>query len=94
MSRFRAAPRQGHMDRLKRIYAYAIRTKACAVRFRTDRPDYLYLPDQTFDWTYSVYGDVHEILPDGMLEPLSKSVFTTTTLDANLEPFSCSRYNI
>ena len=27
MSRFRAAPRQGHMDRLKRIYSYAIRTK-------------------------------------------------------------------
>ena len=27
MSRFRAAPRQGHMDRLKRIYAYATRTK-------------------------------------------------------------------
>ena len=26
MSRFRAAPRQGHMDRLKRIYSYAIRT--------------------------------------------------------------------
>ena len=24
MSRFRAAPRQGHMDRLKRIYSYAI----------------------------------------------------------------------
>ena len=36
MSRFRAAPRQGHMDRLKRIYAYAIRTKDYAVRFRTD----------------------------------------------------------
>ena len=27
MSRFRAAPRQGHMDRLNRIYSYAIRTK-------------------------------------------------------------------
>ena len=24
MSRFRAAPRQGHMDRLKRIYSYAL----------------------------------------------------------------------
>ena len=36
MSRFRAAPRQGHMDRLKRIYAYAIRTKDYPVRFRTD----------------------------------------------------------
>ena len=27
ISRFRAAPRQGHMDRLKRIYSYAIRTR-------------------------------------------------------------------
>ena len=27
MSRFTAAPRQGHIDRLKRMYAYAIRTK-------------------------------------------------------------------
>ena len=31
MSRFRAAPRQGHMDRLKRIYSYAIRTKDYAI---------------------------------------------------------------
>ena len=23
-----------------------------------------------FDWTYSVYSDVHEILPDDMPEPL------------------------
>ena len=36
VSRFRAAPRQGHMDRLKRIYSYAIRTKDYAIRFRTD----------------------------------------------------------
>ena len=36
MSRFRAAPRQGHMDRLKRIYSYAIRTKDYAIRFRTE----------------------------------------------------------
>ena len=40
MSRFRAAPRQGYMDRLKRIYSYAIRTKDYAIRFRTDQPDY------------------------------------------------------
>ena len=40
MLRFRAPPRQGHMDRLKRIYAYAIRTKDYAVWFRTDQPDY------------------------------------------------------
>ena len=63
MSRFRAAPRQGHMDRLKTIYSYAIRTKDCATSLRTEQPDYSFLPDQAFDWTYSVYGNVHEILP-------------------------------
>ena len=84
MSRFRAAPRQGHMDRLKRIYSYAIRTKDYAIRFRTEQPDYSFLPDQDFDWTYSVYGNDHEILPDDMPEPLGEAVTTTTTMDANL----------
>ena len=82
MSRFRAVPRQGHMDRLKRIYAYTIRTKDYAVRFRTDQPEYYFLPEQDFDWTYSVYGDVHKILH--IPEPLGKAVVTTTTMDANL----------
>ena len=84
MSRFRAAPRQGHMDRLKRMYSYAIRTKDYAIRFRTDQPDYSCLPDQDFDRTYSVYGNVQEILPDDMPDPLGEAVTTTTTMDANL----------
>ena len=46
MSRFRAAPKQGHMDRLKRSYSYAIRTKDYAIRFRTEKPDYSFIPDQ------------------------------------------------
>ena len=45
-SRFRAAPGQGHMDRFKRIYSYAIRTKYYAIRFRTDHLDYSFLLDQ------------------------------------------------
>ena len=84
MSRFRAAPRQGHMDRLKRIYCYAIRTKDYAIRFRTEQTDYSFLPDQDFDRSYSVYGDGPKILPDDMPEPLGKPVVTTTTMDANL----------
>ena len=84
MSSFRASPRQGHMDRLKRIYSYAIRTKDYAIRFRTDQPDYSFLPNQDFDWTYSVYDNVQEILPDDMPEPLGKAVITTTSMDANL----------
>ena len=84
MSSFRSAPRQGHMDRLKRINSYAIRTKDYAIRFRTDQPHYSFLPDQDFDWTYSVYGNVQEIVPDDMPEPHCKAVITTTTMDANL----------
>ena len=84
MSRFRPAPRQEHMDRLKRIYSYAIRTKDYAIRFRTDQPDYSFLHDQDFDWTYSVCGNVQELLPDDMPEPLGEAVTTTTTMDANL----------
>ena len=49
MSRFRAQPRQGHLERLKTIYSYVIRTKDYATRFRTTEPDYSYLPDQYFD---------------------------------------------
>ena len=86
MTRFRAAPRQGHMDsRLRRIHSYAIRTKEYAIRFRTDQPDYSFLPDQDIDWTYSVYGNFQEILPDDMPEPLGEAVITTTTMDANLD---------
>ena len=87
MSRFRAASRKGHMDRLKRIYSYAIRTRDYAIRFRTDQPDYSFLPYQDYDWTYSVYGIVQEILPDDMPEPLGKAVITTTTMDAILNHY-------
>ena len=52
--------------------------------FRTDQSDSSFLPDQDFDWTYSVYGDVHEILPADMPEPLGKAVVTSTSTDANL----------
>ena len=45
---------------------------------------YHFLPDQDFDWIYSVYGDVHKILPDDMPEPLGEAEVTTTTMDANL----------
>ena len=44
-------------------------------------PEYSFLPEQDFHWTYSVYGDVHEI---HMPEPLGEPVVTITTMDANL----------
>ena len=84
MSRFRAALRQRHLERLKRIYAYDIRTKDYATRSRVMEPDLSYLPEQNFDWTHTIYGDVQEIIPQDIPDPLGKSVTTTTKMDANL----------
>ena len=36
------------------------------------------------DWSYTVYGNTHEIIPHGFPKPLGKSVTTTTTIDTNL----------
>ena len=84
MSRFRSAPRKGHLERLQRIYGYVLKTKHYSTRYRTEEPDYTYLPDMKHDWTYTVYGNTQEIIPHDCPKPLGKSVTTTTTLDANL----------
>ena len=83
MSRFRLAPKVGHIERMKRIYGYLSRTKHYALRFRTAEPNYMQLPDLEFDWT-RIYGGVVEEIPKDAPEPLGKSVTTTTFLDANL----------
>ena len=84
MSSFRAAPRVGHLDRLKRIYGYLGKMKHATIRIRTGEPDYSDLPQQEYDWTYTVYGNVQEKIPDKLPEPLGKPVTLTTYVDANL----------
>ena len=84
MSRFRSAPRKGHLERLQRIYGYVLKTKHYSTRYRTKEPDFSYLPNMKHDWSYTVYGNVQEIIPNNCPKHLSKSVTTTTTLDANL----------
>ena len=84
MSRFRSAPRKGHLERLQRIYRYVLKTKHYSTRYRTEVPDYTYLPDMKYDWSYTVYGNTQEILPHDCPKPLGNSVTTTTTLDTNL----------
>ena len=84
MSMFRSAPRKGHLERLQRIYGYVLKTKHYSTRYRTEEPDYTYLPDMKYDWSYTVYGNTQEIIPHDCPKPLGNSVTTTTTLDANL----------
>ena len=84
MSSFRVAPRQGHLERLKRICGYLSKFRMACIRFRTEEPDYSDLPAKEYDWTRTVYGRVRERKAEGRPEPKGKRVVTTTYKDANL----------
>ena len=84
LSSFRAAPRQGHLDRVKRIYGYLAKMRHAKIRIRTDEPDYSDLPIPSYDWSESVYGTSKEVLPTDAPEPLGKFVTLSHYVDANL----------
>ena len=84
MSSFRFAPRQGHLDRLKRIYGYLSKMRHGAVRFRTGSPDFSAIPLTEYDWERSIYGKVSEMVPDDAPTPYGPRVTITTYVDANL----------
>jgi hypothetical protein len=84
MSRFRTAPKKGHLERLKRIYGYLRRFKSAAIRVRVNEPDLSTLPVQEFDWAETVYGKVQEEVPKDIPAPYGKPVVTVTYVDANL----------
>ena len=56
LSRFRAQPRKGHLDRAKRIVGYLLFLPDGAIRFRTGEHDFSSLKDQEYDWTRCVYS--------------------------------------
>ena len=84
MSGFRVAPRQGHLDRLKRLYGYLMRFRNAVIRIRVDEPDYSDLPDPEYDWARTVYGEIKEVVPPDAPKPLGKPVVHTCYVDANL----------
>ena len=84
MSSFRVAPRQGHLDRVKRIYGYLCKMKHATIRVRTEEPDYSDLPIPVYDWAYTTYGTVKELKPTDAPPPLGKRVTMTTYVDTNL----------
>ncbi len=84
LSSFRPAPRQGHLDRAKRLCCYLSNFKDASIRFRTDEPDYSMLPEQCADWDTRIYGEVREDVPEDAPEPLGRYVTITSYFDANL----------
>ena len=84
LSRFRAQPRKGHLDRAKRIVGYLLFLPDGAIRFRIGEPDFSSLKDQEYDWTRTVYSGACEQIPHEIPKPLGKHVQTTHYVDANL----------
>ena len=84
LSRFRAQPRKGHLDRAKRIVGYLLFLPDGANRFRPGEPDFSSLKDQEYDWTRSVYSGACEQIPVDIPKPIGKHVQTTYYVDANL----------
>ena len=84
LSRFRAQPRKGHLDRSKRIVGYLLFLPDGAIRFRTGEPDFSSLNDQEYDWTRSVYSGACEQTPHDIPKPLGEHGQTTHYVDANL----------
>jgi hypothetical protein len=86
LSGFRSAPpRQGHLDRAKRVYGYLAKMKHADIdiHVRTEEPDYSGLPEQELDWTCSVYENVQEVKLTVPPEALGKHVTLPHYVDAN-----------
>jgi hypothetical protein len=83
LSSFRAKPRQGHLERTKRVVSYVARFKESTIRFRTLEPDYSDIPDISYDWTRKYDGAIEDI-PEDAPTALGKFVLTATHVDANL----------
>ena len=87
LSRFRHAPRMGHLDRLKRVCGYVRKFPQAAIRIRTGIPNHEEVfgehPEQ-HSWMETVYGNPTEELPANMPLPKGNTVRTSTYVDANL----------
>ena len=87
LGRFRAAPRVGHLDRLKRLIGYLRKRSGGAICFRTKIPDHesVFGTDRMeYDWMETVYGKPEEELDPRFPPAKGKLVRITSFVDANL----------
>ena len=84
MSKFPAAPREGHLKCVKRTIGCLVKMKHGVIGFRVEEPDLFDVSVPKCDWMNTVCGDVSEqVLQDA---PRPKTNFATFVIcvDANL----------
>ena len=84
MSSFRANPRIGHLQRVKRIIGYLSKMRHGSIRYRVSKPDMSCFEGKEVDWSHTPYGESREEIPHNTPKALGKSVVTTHFVDANL----------
>jgi hypothetical protein len=84
MSRFCTAPRHMHLARLQHIYGYLQKFHSASMRVSTSKTDLSTYQDIDHDWAYSMCGDVEELIPVDIPEPLGETVVLLHYADANL----------
>ena len=84
LSSFHVAPHVGHLECCKHIYTYLSQMRHTVIRVQTDEPDFSALPDITYNWAQSVYGNVKEVIPEDCPKPLGRHVMLLHYVDANL----------
>ena len=79
------SPREGHLERVKRIYGYLCRFRHFKLRFQVDKPDYSNMSGMSdHNWDHSVYGKHEEDIAENIPEPLGKNIVLTHYFDASL----------
>ena len=84
MSSSHAQPCKGHLEHVKCIYGYLYKMRDAEIPICTQEPDFLEVPNEEYDWCKTVYGDVHEVIPKDIPEPLGQFVTTVHYVDVNL----------
>jgi len=81
---FRAMPRQGHLDRVKKIHGHLSKMRDVTIKIRTDAPDHSDISVKMCDWECSCYADAKEETPLDAPKPKGKLAPMTSHFDANL----------
>ena len=76
-------PRQGHLDRVKRIHGCLSKMRHATNKIRTDTPDHSNVPVKMCDWECTCYADVKEEIPLDAPKPKGKPAPVTSHFDAN-----------
>src|SRR5687768_269871 len=83
MGGFRAQPRIGYLDSLKRIFGFLENYKSYSIKFWIDEQDYSKYMSEGYGWT-NIYGNIQEEVPNNMPKAKGNKVTLTCFTDSNL----------